>query len=69
MNESLRLVRKKVISIKVQLPCEHEGCAGFMESSSGMVLTSNPPQYPHRCNICGVERHITGHTFPYMEFK
>ncbi len=60
--------RTEVKTVKVELICE--SCnKGTMESCDGSVLMSNPPQYPHRCTECGAERHITGITYPYMEYK
>ena len=60
--------RTEVKTYKVELVCE--SCSeGTMESCAGMVLTSLPAQYPHRCTECGTETHITGTTYPYMEHK
>lgn len=68
MSESLRTVRTKTEAYRVELPCEEEGCDGMIESCAGVVLMSNPPQNPHKCNKCGKERYITGVTYPYIEY-
>ncbi len=67
--EVLKLVRTEVKAIRVELPCEEDGCSGKLETCEGMVLTSYPALYPHRCTKCGVERHISGITYPYIEYK
>lgn len=35
---------------------ECEAKVGHKWESTGMVLTSNPPQYPERCVVCGKGR-------------
>lgn len=40
--------------VYVQLICDVENCSGEM-LPTGMALMSSPPQYPHKCNVCGVE--------------
>ncbi len=60
--------RTEVKTVKVELMCERCG-EGTMESCDGTVSISNPAHYPHRCTECGAETHITGTTYPYMEYK
>ena len=69
MDEVFKTIRTKVTAYRIELPCEKEGCDGALVSCSGMTLTSNPPQYPHRCNKCGAEKHILGITYPYIEHE
>ena len=60
--------RTEVKTYKVELVCE--SCnEGTMVSCSGVTLMSNPPQHPHKCTACGEGIHITGTTYPYMEYK
>ncbi len=60
--------RSEVKTVKVELVCER--CKeGTMESCEGVTLTSNPPQYPHRCTKCSYADVVTGITYPYMEYK
>ncbi len=60
--------RTEVKTVKVELVCE--SCnKGTMESCEGMVLTTYPVKYPYKCTECGVEIHVTGTTYPYMEYK
>ncbi len=60
--------RTEVKTIKVELVCE-ECNKGVMEGCAGVVLTTYPAQYPHKCTECGAEIHVTGTTYPYMEYK
>ena len=52
---------------KVEVVMVDEKCPqcnkGYMRPT-GIVLTSNPPHYPHKCNKCGYEQ-TYGNTFPY----
>ena len=67
--EVLKTIRTEVKAYRIELPCEKEGCDGALVSCSGMTLTSNPPQYPHKCTKCGKEKHILGITYPYIEHE
>ena len=63
-----KVIRSKVDSYRIDLPCTEEGCSGSMEHAhTGPVLTSYPPQYPHMCTECGFQMYITGQTYPYIE--
>ncbi len=60
--------RTEVKTVKVELVCE--SCnEGTMESCEGMVLQTYPAKYPHKCTKCDHTTHITGITYPYMEYK
>lgn len=37
--------------VQVEILCDK--CDEGSYHGTGQVLTSNPPQYPHRCNHCG----------------
>ncbi len=61
--------RTEVKTVKVELVCE-ECNKGTMEPyNDGPLVIPSPQGYPHRCTECGAEIHITGTTFPYMEYK
>ena len=36
---------------------------------SGVVLASNPPQYPHVCKRCGKTENVIDKKFPNIEYK
>lgn len=47
-----RIIRKKLETYLENfrcLKCEK----GIMERDGSIVLTTDPPQYPHKCNYCG----------------
>lgn len=50
--------------VRVQRHCD---CGGVMESW-GICLTSDPPQYPHKCTHCGVSETFNK-TYPYIEYE
>jgi transcription elongation factor Elf1 len=58
-------IKKEVKTYKTEYVCDECGI-GTMESCSGIVLTSNPPRYPHKCTNCGCERHFTGTKYPVI---
>ena len=45
---------RKVEVVQVDEKCPTCG-TGYMRPT-GIVLTSNPPQYPHKCTNCGYEQ-------------
>lgn len=47
------LEQTPIRSIKVDYKCE-ECNKGYMRPT-GLMLTSNPPKFPHKCNICDHE--------------
>jgi len=54
---------RNVQSQQVDEKCPSCG-QGWMRPT-GIVLTSNPPQYPHKCNACGYEA-TYGTRYPYV---
>ncbi len=59
-------------STKIQMFTDKYRCdecgEGFMERT-GVVLTSNPPQYPHVCDKCGTEKTFTGIHYPCQNYR
>ena len=53
----------KVNTYEIDYKCDVCG-KGYMRPL-GTVLPSYPAQYPHRCNKCGAEMNVIGHTYPY----
>ena len=51
----------KTKQVDERCPVCHEG---WMRPT-GVVLTSNPPQYPHKCTKCGYEQ-IYQVRYPYV---
>ena len=43
-------------------------CTGEMKRHGNDVLNSIPPQYRHRCTVCGAEANYTT-SYPSIEFK
>ena len=43
--------------VRVDYKCDKCG-AGYMRPT-GVLLTSNPPQFPHRCNNCDAHQNFT----------
>ncbi|MDO4328743.1 MAG: hypothetical protein Q4C66_05345 [Lachnospiraceae bacterium] len=50
--------------IRVEMVCDK--CMEGMMEPTGLVLTSYPPRYEHRCSVCGHEKmyHVR---FPHHE--
>jgi len=42
---------------------------GYLQQTSGGVLTSDPPQYPHKCTECGYHMHIRAKTYPRIIYS
>jgi hypothetical protein len=40
-------------------------CGNGWMRPTGIVLTTNPPQYPHKCNSCGYEQ-VYPIRYPYV---
>jgi len=58
--------REKVKTIKVDYKCPK--CdVGYLRPS-GTVLTSYPPQYPHKCTECDYTENFN-RTYPYIEYE
>ena len=45
---------KEVCTYSVSYICDE--CGKGEMRATGVMLTSNPPQFPHKCNSCGVEK-------------
>lgn len=43
--------------------CGVKGCAGEMIAGNE-VYTTDPPRYPHYCNVCGRKEVVSGDCFP-----
>ena len=54
-----------VNTYEIDFKCDVCG-KGYMRPLVGTILPSWPPQYPHKCNKCGAEMNVIGHTYPYM---
>lgn len=57
--------KTELIPYRVELICD---CGGQM-LPTGVILLSDPPQYPHRCNKCGKEETCWDSKYPYIEYK
>ena len=40
---------------------------GFMEKDGNIVLTSYPPQFPHKCSCCGYRENYIKQ-YPYVKY-
>ena len=36
---------------------------------TGPMLAFNPPQYPHKCNLCGAEKTFTNKRYPFEVYE
>lgn len=59
--------RVPVNTYLVRLMCDK--CDGGEMKPTGECLTSNPPQYPHRCDKCGHMERVRGKTYPRLEHE
>jgi hypothetical protein len=61
--------RKEVKTIKVDYLCPKCG-KGYLRPT-GQVFTTNPPQYPHRCNNpeCDYGETFMGIAYPYFDYE
>lgn len=55
-----------VQTVLVQYRCNE--CDNGTMKPSGIILTSNPPQYPHECNSC-FHKQTFLIKYPYTEYK
>jgi hypothetical protein len=47
-----------------------DNCGGrLVRLPLAAILTSNPAQYPHKCETCAQEKLITGKAYPYTEYS
>ncbi len=56
---------KKMQAVTVDYNCDE--CQIGKMRFDGIVLTSNPPQYPHQCNKCGHAQTFFEH-YPHIEY-
>lgn len=54
----------EVKTFKVILKCDK--CKDGIMKYNGIVLTSNPPLFPHVCNKCGYKQNIRGKKYPHI---
>ena len=57
--------RRLVEAVEVVLFCDE--CGEKMQHT-GMILTSEPPWYPHKCPDCGLLKNYRK-KYPYVEYK
>ena len=50
----------------VDMLCEK--CKTGVMRPTGIVLTSNPPQYPHKCNYCG-NKEVYDTCYPFQKIE
>ena len=55
----------EVKTLTVEMICDKCG-NGRMIRNGNIMLCSNPPQYPHKCNSCGYEENYP-FTYPYQK--
>lgn len=58
--------RKEVKPILVQYHCDD--CQEYEMVPTGIILTVNPPLYPHKCPGCGATRNFK-EKYPKVEYK
>jgi len=58
-------IRTTMTPVQVSFTCE-ECPEGYMVPT-GRVLTSDPPQYPHKCTQCD-NTMVTFRRYPYIDF-
>lgn len=57
---------KKLHPYEIGYKCDKCG-EGYLEFLNNGVLASNPPQYEHKCNICGYFK-ILPKKYPRIEY-
>lgn len=61
-------VKCEAKSYMVIMKCDKCG-TGKMERNGNTVLTSNPPLYPHKCDVCGHdESYPVAYPFQSVEY-
>lgn len=58
----------KMVKADVYLEYKTCDCGGEFERHGNIVLSSYPPQYPHRCNKCGNTKSFTN-VYPRIIYK
>jgi predicted RNA-binding Zn-ribbon protein involved in translation (DUF1610 family) len=56
---------KEVRTYEVSYICDV--CGKGELRATGVMLMSNPPRFPHRCNACGAEK-IFGSKYPQITY-
>jgi len=59
--------KKEVKTYKIEYVCDECG-EGDMRPT-GICLTSNPPQYPHTCTVCGHEKRFRDKKYPLTVYE
>ena len=61
-------IRKRVHTVKVDYKCPK--CPSGFLRPTGTVLTSNPPQYPHKCYNpdCDYGETFVDKSYPHLEY-
>jgi hypothetical protein len=59
-------IRRPARVVLVDMACDH--CSVGRMRFSGVVLTTNPPQYPHTCTSCGTTA-TYGNTYPHLDYE
>lgn len=56
---------------QITLRKQCKNCSDGEMKSTGVVLTSNPPWYVHKCNSCGISENYLNQCYPwiYTEFE
>ena len=49
-----------------EVDCRCDVCGKGWYRPTGEVYPTFPPQYPHKCTLCGMGIVVTGHTYPYV---
>lgn len=57
--------KKEVKTYMVEMLCP---CGGVYEYTQGFALATFPPQYPHKCNICGQTKTFNC-VYPKIEYE
>ena len=53
----------KVQVYEIDFKCDVCGKGWYRQT--GEVYPIDPLQFPHKCNFCGAEMVVSGHTYPY----
>ena len=67
MNGVMMEVKKKAIPIFVEYMCDECG-EGMMYPDGNTTLATYPPQYSHKCSICGNIK-VFYTQYPRIEYK
>lgn len=57
----------KVETFRIEYICDE--CGKDSMKWNGITLTSNPPQFPHRCPTCGADKTFMAVHYPYIANK